>query len=120
MMRKFANIDAFYAERGGERSGECDFGVWNYSDAEGCTRRWPRFRVSVVHDTGDVYALNFASLTVLLLGTLPAGRCEPHGLRRGEGCVYDVADELFAGWADEGGKPLSWFVARLPLEAVAS
>ena len=31
-LKRYPSIDAFYEDRGGRSSGECDFGVWNYDD----------------------------------------------------------------------------------------
>lgn len=104
---RFANIAAFYEARGGARSGESDFGVQWLE-----TKGGPRHRVSVVHDTGDVYAKNLIDETVELLGTIP-GNCSPSGLtHEAHVCAYEKADKLFAGWSDEQ-RPLSWIRERL-------
>lgn len=94
--RQYASIREFDADRGGERSGESDYGCWHY-DAYGQfgpvlgnevgnetlqvgdgefivinAGRNKRIRVSVVDETGDVYALQFGNGVerVALLGNL--------------------------------------------------
>ena len=84
-MHRWDTIKDFYAERGGEFSGEQDMGVWHWDDIEIfdypiriSPDRQPaavvvadetylaftaessdRMRVSAVAETGDVYALRF-------------------------------------------------------------
>ncbi|MCY4652597.1 MAG: hypothetical protein OXC95_05470 [Dehalococcoidia bacterium] len=78
-MKFYENRKVFYAERGGEFSGEADYGAWHLDDIGIERRRHPavrgtdvqvgvedavlysasasgRYTVSVVKDTGDVYA----------------------------------------------------------------
>lgn len=78
-MKFYENRKAFYAERCGEFSGEADYGAWRIDDIGIERRRRPtvhgadvqiggeeatpysssasgRYTVSVVKDTGDVYA----------------------------------------------------------------
>lgn len=109
----FPTIRAFYDQRGGGTHGECDFGVWWYSieSADG-QRRGPFYRVSVVHDTGDVYALNQWSKEVQLLTTIaPSRSCSGIG-KHLPSCCYETAEEIFAGWADGGSKPIEWARGR--------
>ena len=142
--RQYASIRKFYADRGGATSGEIDFGVWHRDDCglfgpvlgEGIESKTVqiggdefvlvnaatsnRIRVSVVDETGDVYALQYGrgEERVVLLGNLgisnpPVG--ERNGLI-GRGPVYDLADEIFDGWAtpeDGPGQKISWFIERL-------
>lgn len=111
----FENIAAFYMGRTGEHSGEMDFGVW-WTDGEA---RWPSYRVSVVHATGDVYAINTtrASGVVLLLGTVAHNgndRCPIDGPCTDD-CAYRAAEAALVGWTDhihELGS-LRWVRARL-------
>ena len=128
-MKLYENRKAFYAERGGEFSGEADYGVWHIDDLgiEGRRRASVRgadarvggeeavlysasasgrYTVSVVKDTGDVYARRTGEGRLALLANIGGGaEC------------YRLADELLDGWAGGGdeplGKPLSWFVGRL-------
>lgn len=108
----WASIDAFYADRGGATSGESDFGVGWIGD-----HAFPRWRVSVVHDTGDVYAIEAGTGRVELLATLEHD-CDRQGdgLRRphnGPACAYAIGDQLLEGWAETPQKTLSWARAKL-------
>lgn len=91
----FPNIKAFYAARGGDRSGELDFGVW----WRGPFRE--TYRISAVKDTGDVYAARMIDGEITLLGTLEPG--------------YDHAESALKGWVEEIHKPdsLAWAVWRI-------
>ena len=142
--KQYASTREFYADRGGERSGESDFGCWHYDDCGLFSRvlgdgvesravrvgedefivinagRNNRIRVAVVDETGDVYALQFGigEERVVLLGNLgiksPPGRKRDGILDRGP--VYDMAEEIFDGWAtpENGpGQKISWFIERL-------
>ena len=142
--RRYASIREFYADRGGECSGETDFGCWHNDD---CGLFGPvldnyvesksvrigddeivivssatnnRIRVSDVDETGDVYALQFGvgEERVVLLGNL--GVKNPPGAKGNgildRGPVYDLAEEIFDGWAapeDGPGQRVSWFIERL-------
>lgn len=111
--RIFMNEDEFYAERGGKLSGEQDYGV-HWRSGNGLIGH-PRYRISVVHDTGDVYA-EATDGTIVLLTTLDHG-CVMNGLFHGGGpapCPYEIGERVFAGWAEVCGQPNSyeWFKAR--------
>lgn len=86
----FPSIESFYALRGGARSGESDCGVWWTGP-----RPFPRYRVSVVHDTGDVYAIDeIISGVVELLATLEHDCTKHDGVtRHPPTCAYTIADE---------------------------
>ena len=73
-LSRYDTLQDFYAARGGERSGETDFGLFHYPEEDAAVPAWQRnhWRVSVVADTGDVYAQNLQRGTVRLLGTLAA------------------------------------------------
>lgn len=138
----YANIEQFYRHRGGERSGERDFGVWHIDDCGLFSPRanWPlepetirigdeavtvlsadsgsRIRVSVVDQTGDVYGIQsgLGEGKVALIGNV--GLTNPDYNRPGTdslGPVYRRAEDILAGWADnEGlGRGISWFINRL-------
>ncbi len=113
---RYPSIDAFYADRGGERSGESDFGCW--WTARGGLSRGPFFRVSVVHETGDLYAINLTTGEVELLGSWGADpNCTGRlGLRHTEACAYSVADRVLDGWAyrEKSGMSLAWVRERIP------
>ena len=103
------DINAFYAERGGRRSVEYDFGVHHHSDADAHLPMYlrTRWRVSVVESTGDVYAVDANDRTVVLLGTFAT---------RPPGRFAGPMDAAFADWAggDGPGRPLRWFAERIP------
>lgn len=111
----FPNIAAFYQARGGERSGERDFGVW-WTDG---TSRWPNYRVSVVHSTGDVYAIreDRAGGAVLLLGQVGRSGSEIHPISEPcvEHCAYMAAEAALIGWTDHINElgSLLWVRGRL-------
>lgn len=117
-MTVYSSIRAFYAARGGADSPEQDFGCWWTGAGAG---RFVRYRVSVVHDTGDVYALDLVGGTVLLLGTFET-QCERSQFLRHHGsrCAYERADAALEGWADTEPLALSWVRDRLSVAAVAS
>lgn len=109
----YATMKDLFEERGGEFSGECDFGVWWYHDPAR-VGRGPYYRVSVIHDTGDVYAFNQWTHQIELLCTLLNDCDEPEGkLRHGPGCAYSRAEQMFAGWSEGGSKPLAWIRERI-------
>ena len=142
-MQRWDTIKDFYAERGGEFSGEQDMGVWHWDDIQIfdyprriSPDRQPatvevadesylaftaessdRMRVSIVAETGDVYALRLKTEEVALLGNV--GITDPErGLSgsRERSPVYIQADTLIGDYTQEGGplgRPLSWFVNRL-------
>lgn len=114
----FHNVNLFYIARGGHDSGECDFGVWWYDEGH---PKGPFYRVSVVHDTGDVYARNAWDESVELLGTFEPNCVDPRvAMHHSPTCAYEQAERCFEGWADGGSKPLSWIIERLPLTAKAA
>jgi hypothetical protein len=104
----FESIDAFYAARGGKFSRECDYGVWWSDNPQG----FPRYRVSYVKDTGDVYAINQTTGRVEVLGTVEPDPIDERDFRsRWEGPL----DDLLEGWPDRCGPPggLAWVRSRL-------
>ena len=113
--RTYPSLDAFYDDRGGRMSGECDFGVGWTRPGHG----WPTWRVSVVHDTGDVYArVNGygADARVVLLGTV-GSPCAVSLVNRphGPACPYEAAERVLTDWAHHMHDlaSLMWITARL-------
>ena len=107
----YPSLDQFYDCRGGRHSGEADFGGFNWDDAikpdprESQAQRG-RLRVALVHDTGDLYAVdNLGQGPVLLLGTF-----QQHRYR-------EQVEQRLADWAegDGPGRPRSWFRDRICL-----
>ena len=78
-----------------------------------------RIRVSVVDETGDVYATQsgIGEGRVALIGNVGVTNPEFRTFSRERGPVYDKAEELLDGWArapDGGlGRGISWFINRL-------
>jgi hypothetical protein len=111
-VKEYHNTAAFYAERGGERSPECDFGVWwSY---EG--RPFPRYRVSVVHSTGDIYAVELGhSPKVILLAELGGTDCSDLRNHESSSCVYREVERILSGWSDPdvSHHSLAWVISRL-------
>lgn len=109
-LETFADVGVFYAMRGGERSGESDFGVWWYDDEQAWSGCW---RVSAVEATGDVYAVlerprtrNERRGKVVLLGNLG-----------GPDLGYTKAHAALEGWEQICGAAdsLSWVLDRVRL-----
>ena len=87
-MKKFKNIDEFYAENaeGRKRSGEMDFGVWWRSKHSA-----PAFphRISWVRNTGEFYVLNYQTDEVYLTDKV----CK----------TSEQAEMFMKGWANKCG-----------------
>ena len=145
----FSSIDEFYNKQGGRLSGECDFGVWNFDDIELFSPRtdWPieqetieigdedvtvmradrnsRITVSVVDETGDVYAIQhgIGEGRVALIGNVGVTNPNFQKFSRDRGPVYDRAEELLDGWAETPGaglgRGISWFINRLKNEGTS-
>lgn len=144
-IRHYRSDEEFYADRGGARSGECDFGMWHHDDIglfstpvdiaiRGETVEVSddefmvitaasnnRIRVSVVDETGDVYAVQYGigKGRACLLGNLAVKtpRTRKRESIRYRGPTYEKAEAVFEGWSkSENGQPgkgMSWFVNRL-------
>jgi hypothetical protein len=99
-------------------SAESDYGVhWRHMGAD-----WPRWRVSYVRDTGDVYAICQQSpFEVLLLGTVPADPVDETVPFEKRESWYRTLDQILDGWAepDISGHDLAWVQARLDRVPVA-
>lgn len=103
----FESEAAFYAARGGELSRESDYGVWWTDDVP-----FPRYRVSYVKDTGDVYAVNQSTRVVEVLGTVEPIEC----LDTDFNVDWDAPlDAVLEGWTDACGPTggLEWLRDRL-------
>lgn len=94
-------IDAgtFFGDPDRAGSGEVDFGVWWSEDAQ----RYPRWRVSWIEKTGELYAVSLdhgAVSRVEIFGSF--------GSR-------DRVEAALAGWEDECEKPgsLKWIRSRV-------
>ena len=105
----YPSLDQFYDWRGGRHSGESDYGEFNWDDAikpapgESQAQRG-RLRVALVHDTGDLYAVdNGGQGPVLLLGTFQQHRSR------------EQVEQRLADWTerDGPGRPRSWFHERI-------
>ena len=110
---QWVSLSAFQADRGGGGSVESDYGSrhWYRPPSGEAPREW--WRVSVVHDTGDVYASNYKTGQTFLLGVVTpsdadratAKAARPPGNRDP---VEIAAEKLFA----EGNSRLG---AQMPL-----
>lgn len=108
----YADIETFYDMRGGQHSGESDYGVWWRSPLEwirapqvergmaGWMQEIGPWRVSWVEDTGDVYAIHATGRCIALLGTIPD---------------EETIERVLRGWADVCGGDLSlhWVSAQV-------
>ena len=103
MLKSFANIEDFYAENEERRrSGESDYGVWWTEPGQ----HWPRWRVSYIQKTGEVYAVQLTTGgQVKLLGLVPPD----------DGPIYyQTLDRILEGWVDVADPcSLDWVKARL-------
>ncbi len=133
----YESMHEFYCDRGGRMSGECDYGVWHYGDMMLFTtapravsgvpmgefgtvysaERSRRVKVSVVAETGDVYAFELSGHRAALIGNVGLAD-KQWGTRpiRERSPVYERADVVLPNWADMSGglgQELSWFVNRL-------
>jgi hypothetical protein len=90
------NLQDFYNENPDRNdSQEIDFGVW-WLDGN---KPFPRYRVSYIVETSEVYALNLVTRDVQVLGI-----CDPKDIR-----------DVLSGWEKECGQPygLQWVRDRL-------
>ena len=111
---RFPSVDAFYDDDDRRRySPEWDYGVWWRLSVE---ERWPRWRVSWVCETGDLYAVRCAGRSlVILLGNVPPAGMYPHGAGHDAWSAWHRAqpvEALLAGWAESIGT-LGWVVRRI-------
>ena len=104
MTKIYANIEEFYAENEERRkSGEADYGYWWRSPE----LDWPRWRVSYIQKTGEIYAIQVKDNgMVKLLGIVP-----PDDDR----IYYQTLDRILEGWADAIHNPgsLVWVERKL-------
>lgn len=106
-MKTYANIEEFYAENNDRRtSGEADYGVWWTENG----KAWPKWRVSYIHKTGEVYAVQLVGGStdgiVKLLGVVPPDD---------DKIYYKTLDLILDGWAEEIHNPSSlvWVERKL-------
>ena len=103
-MKTYANLDAFYDDNPERRrSGEADYGCW-WRDGQS---DYPRYRVSYVQKTGEVYAVQLGNeAKVEVLGIVP-----PDDDR----IYYRTLDRILEGWADHIHEPgsLNWVRGKL-------
>lgn len=116
---KYQSLSEFYAaDPRRASSGEADYGCWWMADSP-----WPKFRVSYVRATGEVYALKLGDRP---LGDRPGeGRVEVLGVvppDKGEH-YYATLDRILDTWAEHCGSDLhglSWVQERLALYGFAA
>jgi hypothetical protein len=110
---EYATLDGFYlADARRPFSGEADFGV-HWHDGG---RDWPRWRVSYIQATGEVYAVRqYGSPLgpVRVLGVIRPDPVLPGPGRNG--LYYRTLDAILDGWADPevSGFDLAWVSAQL-------
>ena len=111
----FQDVETFYADdERRRRSPEWDYGVhWQ----DGVTD-WPRYRVSWVVETGDLYAVKPGVNGVLLLGNVPKVGEYPYTRTPGYNAwtVFknmQPIEQVLAGWAEEPVQSLEWVLYRL-------
>lgn len=105
--------DAYYSDSARIGSLEVDFGVWWTHG-----RSWPKYRVSLVEDTGELIAVRQSTASLLevfyvlaVLDSPPASAADMVPFRL---AVRAHADELLDGWeSDEAGNRLEWVLQRV-------
>jgi len=103
VQKAYANIEDFYAENEERRrSGEADYGVWWTAPGQS----WPKWRVSYIQKTGEVYAVQLNGGQVKLLGIVPPDDAPIY---------YQTLDRILIGWSGVIQEPgsLDWVQARL-------
>lgn len=87
------SLDAFYSDPERKFSGEMDYGVWWHN---GNPERFPRYRVSHVQDTGEMYAFSHKTQEVEIVAWFD---------------TYEDAEKACEGWAelDNADMTLDWF-----------
>jgi hypothetical protein len=112
-VREFPSLEAFYDDRPERRSsGEADYGV-HWRDGG---RDWPRWRVSYVRVTGEIYAVELrGEYRVRVLGVVPADHVEGGWGPSPRLIYYRTLDGILDGWADPdvSGHDLAWVVRKL-------
>lgn len=109
---RYASVQNLYKERGGHFSQEKEYGVNNLDAGYS---RIQRYQVSVVADTGDVYAKAiYFPYHVYLLGTIPGADDPFNRPANFTPTVYNEADLIFDGWETPApGQTLDWFYHQL-------
>lgn len=116
--RIYPSLDAFYAANEARRgSGEADYGCWWMEE-----RPYPKYRISYVRGTGEVYAVALTGRNsrrgdgdegaqVEVLGIVPPDKNDPLSMRT----YYRTLDRILEGWPDHCGHPngLAWVRERL-------
>ncbi|MDP2946149.1 MAG: hypothetical protein Q8N61_01690 [bacterium] len=112
-MKTYANSEEFYHEDPRRRSsGEADYGVWWLADE----RSRSHWRVSYVHATGEVYAVELGGAgPVEVLGIVPPDEEHVGPHHRPWERYYRTLDKILEGWAEHCGQPggLKWVKERL-------
>ena len=108
MGKTFKTIEEFYNDKPARRSSpEADYGVWWTEAGKG----FPRWRVSYIKDTGEIYAYDHTK--VELLGTV-----QPDA----DPVYYRTLDDILAGWAEIIWRPgsLDWVRQRMKEHTIAA
>jgi hypothetical protein len=110
----FPSLEAFYDDQPERRfSGEADYGVGWQVDG----REWPRWRVSYVQATGEIYAVEqTGACRVRVLAVVEPDPVAPRDqLLYYRNTYYQTLDRLLDGWADPdvSGHDLAWIEQRL-------
>ena len=103
------NLDQFYIENPARKlSGEADYGVWWIDGPD-----FPRYRVSYIQATGEVYALNHSTQEVEVLGIVEPDEVIDEW--RADKSYYRTLDGILSGWEVEQttARQLSWVRERL-------
>ena len=111
MSKIFSSLEAFYQDKPARRSsGEADYGVW-WTEAG---KNYPKWRVSYIHDTGEVYALQL----------IDGGKVERLGWIQPDDAeiYYQTLEGILAGWAEVIWRPgsLDWVRKRVGDHCIAS
>ena len=115
----FHNIEDFYNDDPKRRySCEADFGVHWRNGRRTDSNLTPRYRLSYVEETGELYADEVNSGTVFLVGVIPQEDIRPTG---GERYWVKLDREILQGWSTQCVKNdygIQWVKERLGEYAV--
>lgn len=103
----YPSEEAFFAaDERRRKSGESDLGVWWKGDDHVPGAYGPWWRVSIVRDTGEIYAMNQWTDEHRVLGKVPVGDTDR--------TWDDPAHEILTGWAQAcGNETIDWVRRRV-------
>lgn len=115
MAEQIVPRDVFVADPVRARSPEWDYGVhWTEGG-----RDWPRWRVSWIVETGELYAVessNSPAVEVIVLGVIEKDGEYPYSAGTRAWSEFNrrqPIEKLMDGWAEDGPRTLDWIRNRI-------